>query len=139
MIAELIALADVVKLSDEDLEWLYPRHDARQLAYGWLDRGASIVIVTLGGGGALTFTSSGEIRTPAEKVAVVDTVGAGDTFTGALLSFLLDLGVLGAPQRELLREIPAEPLEAALHYAARAAAITVGRAGANPPWLGELA
>jgi fructokinase len=138
-VSTLAGFSDIIKLSDEDLEWLHPQQDARRVAGAWLDHGVAIVVVTLGRAGSLTFTRSGELRTPAEKVNVADTVGAGDTFTGAFLSSLLAADLLGAAHRERLREISIDELEASLRFASSAAAITVSRPGANPPWVAELA
>ena len=131
----MIALADIIKISDEDLDWIYPDADHKNYAHAWLEQGAALVIITRGAEGATAFTRDHEIEQPVEKVTVSDTVGAGDTFTAGLLSSLEHQGLL---QRDKLVNISAEQLTKATKLAARAAAITVSRAGANPPWSNEI-
>lgn len=131
----MIALADIIKISDEDLDWIYPNADHKSYALKWLEQGAAQVIITRGGEGATAFTNSHEVDQTVEKVTVSDTVGAGDTFTAGLLASLEQQGLL---QREKLARISAEQLAKATNFAAHAAAITVSRAGANPPWKHEI-
>ncbi|MFJ5228568.1 carbohydrate kinase [Kitasatospora sp. NPDC088391] len=126
-VEECVALSDLVKASDEDLAWLYPGVPVRESAARWLALGPAAVVVTLGGAGAFALSADGEVRVAAPPTTVVDTVGAGDSFMSALLASL-------APGRPG----PAE-LAAALRTAAAAAAVTVSRAGANPPTAAELA
>lgn len=134
----LLAVADVVKVSAEDLGWLGLTPEAA-LA-DWLARGPALVAVTLGGDGVLAGTVGGvRARRPGVPVAVVDTVGAGDTFSAALLAGLYHRGLLGAGQRAGLRALDADALDALLDLAARAAAITCSRRGADPPTAAELA
>ncbi|MFI2566098.1 carbohydrate kinase [Paenarthrobacter sp. NPDC018779] len=137
-----VALADVVKASDEDLEWLYPGVDSLESARRWLamggNEGPALVVVTRGVKGPWGITKAGEAEVPAPKVDVVDTVGAGDSFMAGLLSAIVDRGLDGAQNREELRAMPAETLAAIMEHAARAAAVTVSRAGANPPSRAEL-
>ncbi|WP_347109095.1 carbohydrate kinase [Paenarthrobacter sp. S56] len=137
-----VALADVVKASDEDLEWLYPGVDPLDSARHWLSLGGSggpaMVVVTRGAKGPWGVTRAGEAEVPAPTVEVVDTVGAGDSFMAGLLSAIVDRGLDGAQNREELRAMPAETLAAIMDHAARAAAVTVSRAGANPPSRAEL-
>jgi fructokinase len=139
---KFVALADVVKASDEDLEWLYPGVDVLDSARRWLTLGGSegpaLVVVTRGAAGPWGVTAAGEAKFPAPTVDVVDTVGAGDSFMAALLSGVVDLGLDGAQNREDLRAMPAPTLAALLAHASRAAAVTVSRAGANPPTRAEL-
>ncbi|WP_454116939.1 PfkB family carbohydrate kinase [Microbacterium aurum] len=137
-IEQLVALADVVKASDEDLEWLYPGQDPVQCAATWQASGPALVVLTLGGEGATGITAAGIIRVPGQPAQVVDTVGAGDTFMGALIHGLAHAGYAGSDTRDLLRVIPFESLERILVLAATAAAITVSRPGADPPRLAEL-
>ncbi|MFK0004587.1 carbohydrate kinase [Paenarthrobacter sp. NPDC090520] len=137
-----VVLADVVKASDEDLEWLYPGVDPLESARRWLSLGGSegpaLVVVTRGVKGPWGITKAGEAEVPAPKVDVVDTVGAGDSFMAGLLSAIVDRGLDGAQNREELRAMPAETLAAIMQHAARAAAVTVSRPGANPPSRAEL-
>lgn len=139
---QLIGYSDVVKASDEDIAWLYGA-DAplAEVATLWGRLGPSLVVVTRGGDGALMHVSStGETESMAGRsVSVVDTVGAGDSFQSGLLSALLDAGLLGsAAARERLRRASAADLRRAVERAIAASAITVSRAGANPPTRAEL-
>lgn len=141
-VERFVALSDVVKASDEDLEWLYPGVDVLESARRWLRLGGSagpaIVVVTRGAAGPWGVTATGEAQVDAPKVEVADTVGAGDSFMAALLSGIVDRGLAGAQNRDELHAMPAEVLEGILNHAARAAAITVSRPGANPPTRAEL-
>ena len=134
---KFVRLADVVKASDEDLEWLYPGVDPKESARAWLalggTEGPAVVVVTLGGEGPWAVCAAGEVDCAVPAVEVVDTVGAGDSFMAALLSTLVDEELDGAQRRTELRAVSTVALAQMLHYAARAAAITVSRAGANPP------
>ena len=130
----LIALADVVKVSDEDLRWIAGPGETGALAAGLLIRGPSLVAVTAGAEGASGHTAHGSMTVPATRAEVVDTVGAGDTFDAGLMASLHETGHL-APGLPGLTE---EPLRDALALGAQAAAVTVSRAGANPPWRREL-
>ncbi|MCX8455221.1 carbohydrate kinase family protein [Paenarthrobacter ureafaciens] len=137
-----VSLADVVKASDEDLEWLYPGEDVLDSARRWMalggHEGPAMVVVTRGARGPWGITRAGETQVPAPLVDVVDTVGAGDSFMAGLLSAIVDRGLDGAQNRDELRAMPAETLAAIMDHAARAAAVTVSRAGANPPSRAEL-
>ena len=95
-------------------------------------------MVTTGEGGAFAVARSGVIAVEAERVDVVDTVGAGDTFMGALIDGLIRCGYQNAKARQRLRGIPADELEAILRFSAHAAAVTVSRPGADPPWREHL-
>ncbi|MCI2959497.1 carbohydrate kinase [Agromyces atrinae] len=134
----LVDLADVVKASDEDLAWLYPDVDPVDAARVWLARGPALVVVTRGSSGVVAVIRSGAIELPAVAADVVDTVGAGDTFMGALIDGVIAAGLAGAEQRTDLRNIAPDALVAILRFAARAAAITVSRPGADPPTRTEL-
>ncbi|SEJ21969.1 fructokinase [Arthrobacter sp. yr096] len=137
-----VVLSDVVKASDEDLEWLYPGVDPTESARRWLslggDEGPALVVVTRGSRGPWGVTRAGETQIPAPSVNVVDTVGAGDSFMAGLLSAIVDHGLDGAQNRGALRAMPVETLAAIMDHATRAAAVTVSRAGANPPTRAEL-
>ncbi|WP_308291784.1 carbohydrate kinase family protein [Microbacterium jejuense] len=139
-VGELVALADVVKASDEDLRWLHPGEEIVEVARRWAARGPAFVVVTLGADGALAVTAGGDVvSVPGVATEVVDTVGAGDTFMGALIDGLLAAGATAPGLRAAAGGgIPSSELEALLRHGARAAAITVARAGANPPWRTEL-
>jgi fructokinase len=133
-----IALSDVVKASDEDLEWLYPGHSPERVATRWLALGAALVLITRGGRGALAVNARHQRRMPARQVPVVDTVGAGDAFMSGTLHELAGLDVLGAARRKQLAALSAAELDQVLHSAGTAAALTIARAGANPPDATEL-
>lgn len=143
-IEHLVALADVVKVSDEDLEWLLTGSAADAaavdaLARDWATRGPALVVVTRGGEGASAFLADGrELSITAPRVEVADTVGAGDSFMGGLIDGLWSAGLLGADHRPALREISDEVLTGILERCARIAGITVSRPGANPPGRAEL-
>lgn len=136
--ARLLADADVVKASDDDLQWLYPGADPLEVAGRWVNAGPALVVVTRGSQGAVAMTSTGAIRISPVPVQVVDTVGAGDSFMAALLDGLGGQGLLGAQARPRLRASPVGVLRPILERAAAASAITVSRAGAEPPTAAEL-
>ncbi|MGY4858745.1 carbohydrate kinase family protein [Cryobacterium sp. AP23] len=135
---QLVGLADVVKVSDEDLRWVRPNQGLSEAAADWLALGPAAVVVTLGGEGAFALTAAGRVSILAPLVTVVDTVGAGDTFMGALIDGLVDADVAGADRRAALRELPLGVLERIMRRSAEAAAITVSRPGADPPTREEL-
>lgn len=137
-IEENIALSDVVKASDEDVAWLYGTEDVEDVAASWRDLGPSLTVLTRGGDGAVAFSASGRVQVAPVQVEVVDTVGAGDTFSAGILDALAAKGLLGTDRREMLAAIPSDDLATVLRRAAALSAITVSRAGANPPWSHEL-
>ncbi len=105
---DVLAVADVVKVSCEDLEWLMPGAGPEEVIDDWIARGPALVAVTLGGDGVLARTPTGPfVRRPGARVTVVDTVGAGDTFCAALLAGLHGRGLLGADARPALRALDA--------------------------------
>jgi fructokinase len=134
-IGRMIARADLVKLSDEDLHWLAGPGDPVALARGVLGAGPRVVFLTEGAAGARAITATQDRFVAATRVTVADTVGAGDTFNAGVLASLQGAGALTKAGLGLL---PDDALDAALSLGTRAAAITVSRAGANPPWAHEL-
>jgi fructokinase len=134
-IGRMIALCDILKISDEDVAWMTGKKDLAAAARKWLKAGAKIVAVTKGGEGVEAFTARFAIKLPSVPVKVADTVGAGDTFTAGLLAALAKAGKL---DKKVLADIAENDLRDALGFAARAAAITVSRPGADPPWAHEL-
>ena len=132
----MIAKADILKISDEDVKWMTGKTDLARAAKAWLMAGAKMVIVTKGGDGVEAFTPRGSVVLPAMPVKVADTVGAGDTFTAGLLAHFSAHGLL---DKKKLAAVTLDDLKAALQFAARAAAMTCSRPGADPPWLHELA
>lgn len=137
-VERFVGQADVVRVSGIDLKWLYPMRSVNESARAWLAMGPAIVVATAGSRGSWGVVRAGEAEYSAPSVEVTDTVGAGDTFTAALLCWLAERGMIGAANREKLSRLEANQLEQALIFAAHAASVTVGRAGANPPHRGEL-
>lgn len=133
-----VAASDVVKASDEDLAWLAPGIDPIDVAKSWLRLGPAVVVVTRGAAGSIGVFSGGQVEVLAPPVAVVDTVGAGDSYMAGLIDALWKADFLGAHRRPKLRQITARQLRSAMIAAAKIAAITVSRAGANPPTRAEL-
>ena len=141
-IEQLIGLSDVVKASDEDIAWLYDGAPIPDVLRLWGRLGPALTVVTRGLDGAVVALSiTGELTSvDAPTVDVVDTVGAGDSFMAGLLSGLLDAGLLGGVEaRERLRSASLAEVMPAVGRALACAAITVSRAGANPPRQAELA
>lgn len=127
----MMGAADIIKTSDEDLDWIIGSHDATQLFDG---TDVQVVLLTRGAEGVTVVTRKGQFDVPAQKATVVDTVGAGDTFNAGFLAGLDRAGHLSkatlAASDDVLRD--------AASLGAKAAAVTVSRAGANPPWSAEL-
>lgn len=123
------ALSTVVKMSDQDAEWLYPGVALDSVIARVFELGPQLCAITLGSDGALMASRTERVRVPAVKVAAVDTIGAGDTFMASLIHSLLNEGS-GLTGKCTLERIAAD--------AVHAAAITVSRAGANLPWVREL-
>jgi len=134
-ITRMMARADIVKLSDEDLHWLMGAGDLTRLARQIIATGPSLVFLTEGANGARAVTATQDRFVAAQKVTVADTVGAGDTFNAGVLAALHRAKALHKPA---LATLPDATLDAALTLGTRAAAVTVSRAGANPPWADEL-
>jgi fructokinase len=135
-----LTFADVVKVSEADLEWLHPGQDPLRVADAWLgdeseDDAPAAVVVTRGARGAAVVCRAGTIEVPATPVDVVDTVGAGDTFVGAMLAAFAAHGVV---DRRTLATLDEAWWRTALTYAVAAAGIACGRVGADPPWRREL-
>jgi fructokinase len=123
------ALSAVIKVSDDDLAWLFPGQSIDDVANRWISDGVFLVVVTRGANGLVGFTADGRVEVPGVKVDVVDTVGAGDT-VGAI--------VVGAMVTHGLIELRGDLLRSVLTRAAAAAAITCSRQGAQPPYKHEL-
>lgn len=132
-VEQIVALSDVVKVSDEDLAWLCPGSDPGQQARAWLDLGPAIVFVTLGPEGSLGMSAAGAVDIRPRPVEVVDTVGAGDAFMSGLIDALAREGLLGAVNRDRLRDIGLGALLRIGEHASTVSRLTVARAGAQPP------
>jgi fructokinase len=137
-IERLVTLSDVVKVSDEDLAWLYPGRNDEEIAREWLESGPALVIVTRGGAGVYALSAHVELRRGAVPIDLVDTVGAGDSFTSGLLDGLQRADLLGAARRDALAAIDHATLASVTEEAAMIAAITCSRPGADPPTRAEL-
>jgi fructokinase len=132
-IEHLVERSDIVKVSEEDLRWIDPDRPPERIAQTWLALGPAIVAVTMADRGAAAVCAAGVARVPARPVQVVDTVGAGDAFMVGLIDALWGRGLLGAQRRAELAGLDLDALTAALEAASAAAALTVGRAGADLP------
>lgn len=126
---QLVPFTEVVKLSDEDALWLYPRLSLEDISQHILDLGAGLVAVTMGAKGSLLTTAGAQVAVPPVTAEVADTIGAGDSYMSALICGLLMRGSDG---------LAPSVLESLGRMASRAAAITVSRPGANPPTAEEL-
>ncbi len=124
-----VSVSDVVKLSEDDLSWLYAESEA-SVVECWLASGVSLVVVTLGAAGLRAYGEGFVLSVPGASVDLVDTVGAGDTIGAVLVEGVLNHGLTGLLDESVLREV--------LERAVIAAGITCSRAGANPPWKSEL-
>lgn len=127
--------ADLIKVSSEDLELLYPRRSILKLAADWLAQGVSMVVVTHGGSGSVCYTTHHTVGVRARSVDVIDTVGAGDTFQAALLCWISEQGLMSPAG---LASLGAEQIKMALDFASAAASITCTRQGANLPRREEV-
>jgi len=133
-IDRMIAMSDIVKMSDEDLEW-FGQPDMQTAARTWLAQGPSLVVFTRGPDGAIGFTTDHTVEVDGVPVTVADTVGAGDTFNAGILASLKRDNLL---TKQAMKSLPAEAVSNALSLGAKAAAVTVSRPGANPPWAREI-
>jgi fructokinase len=123
------ALSAVIKVSDDDLAWLFPNQSIDDVANRWISDGVFLVVVTRGANGLVGFTADGRVEVPGVKVDVVDTVGAGDTVGAIVVEAMLSHGLV---------ELRGDILQEVLARAAGAAAITCSRQGAQPPYKHEL-
>ena len=123
------ALSSVIKVSDDDMAWLYPGQKYEDVAQRWLNDGAALVVVTRGSNGIVGFTADGAVEVDGAKITVADTVGAGDTVGAIIVEAMIEKGILA---------LTGDVLKATLHRAAVAAGITCSRKGAQPPYKHEL-
>jgi fructokinase len=123
------ALSAVIKVSDDDLAWLFPGQAIDDVANRWINDGAFLVVVTRGVNGLVGYTADGRVEVPGVKVDVVDTVGGGDTVGAIVVEAMLAHGLI---------ELRGDLLRSVLTRAAAAAAITCSRKGAQPPFKHEL-
>ncbi|KAF2395039.1 carbohydrate kinase [Pseudomonas sp. NPDC087342] len=135
-IAELVELADLIKVSDEDLSLLYPEQDPQRVIEGWLQHRCQLVFLTRGGEGATVFSRAhGSWSVPACSVKIADTVGAGDTFQAALITWLTEhqLDSVDGVQR-----LSREQIDGMLKFAVQAAALTCSKTGPDLPYRKQL-
>jgi fructokinase len=137
-IEHLVTLSDVVKVSDEDLGWLYPDRSAEDVAQAWLGLGPALVVVTRGGDGVYAASADLELRREAVPIDLVDTVGAGDSFMSGLLDGLHRADLIGGARRDALAAIDEATLSSVVDAAGTIAAITCARPGADPPTRAEV-
>ncbi len=140
-VEELIALSDLVKSSDEDIEWLYPEIPIHDVIRRWLDLGPGVVVVTRGGDGASVAVKSRDdvIEVAPNPVTVADTVGAGDSFMAGLISGLLDADLLGGPdEKAAIAEATLEQVMPAVDRAIATSSLTVSKVGAYAPVRTEI-
>ena len=123
------AISSVIKVSDDDMAWLYPAQNYADVAARWISDGAALVVVTRGSAGIIGITSEGSVEVEGAKITVADTVGAGDTVGAIIVEAMVEKGVLA---------LTGDVLGATLHRAAVAAGITCSRKGAEPPYKHEL-
>ena len=128
-VEKLVAISTVVKVSDDDLAWLYPGHEAIAVAKRWIEEGVAIVVITRGAAGLAAVNHNEIIEVGGVKVDVIDTVGAGDSIGAVIVEAMVEYGVLN---------LHGQTLKTVLDCAALAAAITCSRAGAQPPAKSEL-
>lgn len=133
-IDRMIDMSDILKLSDEDLDW-FGMSGMEQAANAWLDRGVKLVVITRGPDGAIGFARDQKIDVQGVKVEVADTVGAGDTFNAGMLASLHRAGRL---DKAAIATLSGDEIHDALLWGAKAAAVTVSRPGANPPRAEEI-
>ena len=124
-----VSISSAVKVSDEDLKWLYPSLEIEQVVNNWLAKGPSLIVLTYGDKGLAGYRVGEKVSVDAVKVSVADTVGAGDTVGAILVEAIVKDG---------LKSLSGVRLEMMLKRASKAAAITVSRSGANPPTLKEI-
>ena len=136
-LASMLRCADIVKVSDEDLNWIYPDNQpiAQKVAH-LQNEGPKMVVLTKGRQGAVAWNKTGDmVEVPVQAVKVLDTVGAGDTFNAGLLAHLTEHSLL---TKTALSAIRPAAMTAALSFGASVAGVTVSRVGANSPWRDEI-
>jgi fructokinase len=134
---KMISSSDILKVSDEDLDWIVASGSSINEKIEKLHNlGAKLIIVTKGAEGVAAYVKNKKvINLPAQKVNVIDTVGAGDTFNAGFLAKLSKLKLLS---KSNIKNLSSKQISMALEYGIKAASITVSRKGANPPLLSEI-
>ena len=137
-IEAFVACSDLVKASDEDVEWLYPDLSHEQVVERWQELGAGVVMITRGASGVSAYARGIEVTLPTKATVVADTIGAGDSFMSGALAALAQRGYLGPTGQARWDTISATDLEAVVSFALDCAAITVSRSGAQPPTTSDV-
>lgn len=137
-VERFVGMADFVKVSRGDIQWLYPDRRPEAVAYDWMALGASIVVTTASKKGWRAYSHCGTIGQPHGARTVVDTIGAGDAFTAAIIAGLHSHGLMSVDKRKKLRKIDQFQLEDIVALGSRAATLTVGESGAQPPRREQL-
>lgn len=137
-IESVVGKSDIVKVSIEDLAWLYPTRESRDVAAEWLTHGPAVVFVTLGSEGSFGVAARSYAEFRAPVVTVVDTVGAGDAFMAGIIDAMAFEDLLGIDVRRELHDIDADTLQRVGDYASLVARLTVAKAGAEPPTRAEV-
>jgi fructokinase len=137
LIERAVPLAHLVKASTDDIAWLYPDHGPEDVARHWLRLGAAVAVITSSADGADAFTADGlSTHRPAREITVVDTVGAGDSFTAGLIGSLIRRGQYTP---SALARCPADQLAGALDDAILVASLNCQRRGNDPPTAADVA
>jgi fructokinase len=134
----MIDISDIVKASDEDLDWFYPGRSSEEVVSDWLSRGVALVIITRGKEGLVAYSHQASVVLPTRATTVVDTIGAGDSVMSGIISALATRSLLGASAVAELRQLDEAALSDIVGFALDCAAHTVSQAGANSPWLTDL-
>jgi fructokinase len=134
-LSDAAGAAAIFKTSEEDLAWLFPGRSEEDSVEELFRRGTELVLITRGAGGSCARTATATVDVPAHPVAVADTIGAGDAFMGATLTWLEAHAIL---RRDQLRELSTAQLELLVAFASQVSAVTCTRVGADPPWRSEL-
>jgi fructokinase len=129
LVEKWVAISSVIKVSDDDLVWLYPGQELADIASRWVRDGVALVVVTHGAQGLVGYTAEGATKVDGVKIDVADTVGAGDTVGAIIVEAMVEKGIM---------TLIGDELEATLRRAAIAAGITCSRKGAQPPYKHEL-
>ncbi len=135
-VEELVSLADIVKVSDEDLALMYPDIEPEKIVKRWLATGLKLIVLTRGSEGSSLWSANIQINVETPKIKVIDTVGAGDTYQAALLDSVGELFLKYS--NDWAEQLTEEKIRKIGEYSAAAAAITCSRQGADLPTKAEI-
>ncbi|WP_419902018.1 carbohydrate kinase family protein [Kiloniella sp.] len=134
-IDRMLGMSDIVKISDEDLNWLAPGANIHDFAHQLLEKNSSLVLYTEGAKGATAFTKTVKYFEPGLQVEMIDAIGAGDSFNAGVLASLYQQELL---TKRKLKELSEEQIRSALRQGNKVAAFTVTQTGSNPPWKKQI-